>query len=72
MIVFRRSETLDMDDKRIDHNMLKILNVLDGYRSLASIAFTTGMNMSEFQKAVKALISMDLIKPIETDRTPVN
>jgi len=72
MVVFRRSETLNMDDERIDSNMFKILSVLDGYRSLASIAFTTGMNMSEFQKAVKALISMDLIRPIGTDRTLVD
>lgn len=72
MIVFRRSATLNMDDERIDNNMEKILNVLDGYRSLASIAFTTGMNMSEFQRAVKALISMDFIKPIKVDRPPVD
>ena len=72
MVVFRRSETLSADDERIDSNMLKILRALDGYRSLASIAFTTGMTMSEFQKAVKALISMDLIKPIEMERTSVD
>jgi len=72
MIVFRRSETLNMADERIDNNMEKILKALDGYRSLASIAFTTGMNMSEFQKAVKTLISMDLIKPIGADRTPID
>ena len=72
MKIFRCSETLDRDDKRIDRNMLKILSVLDGYRSLASIAFTTGMSMGEFQKAIKTLISMNFIKPVLKDRTPTD
>jgi predicted transcriptional regulator len=68
MIVFRCSETLNLNDERIDNNMLKILRVLDGYRSLASIAFTTGISMSEFQKAIKALISLGFIRPVAKDR----
>jgi aminopeptidase-like protein len=65
MIIFSCSEALDLNDDRIDSNMLKILRVLDGHRSLASIAFTAGMSMGEFQKAIKTLISMDLIKPVK-------
>ena len=72
MTIFRCSETLDRDDERIDSNMLKILSVLDGHRSLASIAFTTGMSMSEFQKAIKTLISMDFIKPVTKEKTPTD
>ena len=68
MIVFRCSETLNVHDDRIDNNMLKILSALDGYRSLASIAFKTGITMSEFQKAVKSLIAMELIKPVTKGR----
>lgn len=72
MIVFRCSETLEMDDDRIDSNMLKILSALDGHRSLASIAFTAGMNMSDFQKTIKTLIAMNLIEPVELDRAPAD
>lgn len=71
MVVFRRSETLSMDDDRIDGNMSKILKVLDGQRSLASIAFSTGMNMSDFQKAIKELISMDFIEPVDREDASV-
>lgn len=68
MVVFRCSERIHADDDQVDGNMLKILNLLDGYRSLASIAFATGMGMGEFQKAVKALIALGLIKPVEVDK----
>ena len=68
MVVFRCLEQIHAEDDQIDGNMLKILNLLDGYRSLASIAFATGMSMSEFQKAVKALIARGLIAPVEADK----
>lgn len=68
MVVFRCLEQIHAEDDQIDGNMLKILNLLDGYRSLASIAFVTGMSMSEFQKAVKALIARGMIVPVEADK----
>ena len=58
MVVFRCSEQSLEDGDQIDGNMKKVLNLLDGYRSLSSIAFSTGISMSEFQKAVKALIAL--------------
>jgi aminopeptidase-like protein len=65
MRVFQCSGDISTDDARIDHNMVKILSVLDGQKSLASIAFASGMSMSDFQKTIKALIELDLIVPIE-------
>lgn len=72
MIVFRCSDRRPPDNDQIDGNMLKILKLLDGYRSLASIAFASGMSMSEFQKAVKALVALGLIEPVTTDRLLVD
>jgi Ni,Fe-hydrogenase III large subunit len=64
MVVFRCSDAVAADDERIDSNMMEILKYLDGHRTLASIAFITGMNMSDFQKSVKALIALSLIEPV--------
>jgi hypothetical protein len=69
MRVFQCSGKIPKDDDRIDHNMLKILSVLDGQKSLASIAFASGMSMSDFQKTIKTLIELDLIVPIEIGET---
>lgn len=66
---FRCSGNVSEDDDRIDRDMLKILSVLDGPKSLASIAFACGMNMSDFQKSIKALIDLDLIRPVEVGET---
>jgi|GEM_PF-3429637 len=66
MHVFRCAQDVSKNDPRIDHHMDTILNVMDGQRSLASIAFLSGMNMSDFQKAVKSLIELELIIPVET------
>jgi hypothetical protein len=38
---------------------------MDGKKSLASIAFASGMNMSEFQKSVRRLIDLGLIVPVD-------
>jgi len=70
MVVFRCSESVYANDERIDANMSKILSALDGHRSLASIAFTTGMNMSDFQRSIKALIELDLIEPVTLEKVP--
>jgi len=69
MHVFRRLAKTPEDDVRIDDNMSKILSLLDGHRSMASIAFASGMSMAEFQKAVKALIDLDLIVPVDAVAT---
>lgn len=69
MRVFQCAGYIPKNDARIDYNMLKILNVLDGQKSLASIAFASGMSMSDFQKTIKALIELDLIVPIEDGET---
>ena len=69
MRVFRCSGYVPEDDDRIDYNMLKILSVLDGQKSLASIAFASGMSMSDFQETIKALIELNLIIPIEAGET---
>ena len=66
MRVFKSSESISVHDDRIDNNMWKILAVLDGQKNLASIAFSSGMSMTDFQQAVKALIEFDLILPVET------
>ena len=62
MRAFRCSENMSEYDDRIDHDMIKILSVLDSPKSLASIAFACGMSMSDFQKSIKALIELDLIR----------
>jgi len=69
MRVFRCSGDVPDDEDGIDHNMSKILSVLDGPKSMASIAFACGMHMSDFQKAIKALIELDLIRPAEAGET---
>lgn len=67
MRVFRCAGEVPESDHRIDVNMAKILSVLDGRKSIASIAFASGMTMSDFQKAIKTLIELDLIETIEPD-----
>jgi len=69
MRVFQCSENISENDDRIDDNMIKILGVLDGQKSLASIAFASGMSMTDFQKTIKALIELDLIVAIEAGET---
>ena len=65
MRVFKCSESVSVHDNRIDDHMWKILDVLDGQKNLASIAFASGMNMTDFQQAVKTLIEYELILPVE-------
>ena len=67
MRVFRCAGEVPKNDPRLDGNMAKILSVLDGRKSIASIAFASGMTMSDFQKAIKTLIELDLIEAIEPD-----
>ncbi len=66
MRVFRCRGSFSEHDDRIDHNMKRILQVLDGNKSLASLAFAAGMSMSDFQKAIKALIELNLIISVDT------
>ena len=66
MHVFKSLPDIPDNDARIDGNMVKILGLLDGHKSLASVAFASGMSMTDFQKAVKTLIEMDLIVPTDT------
>ena len=56
-----------MDDDRIDAHMRKIMLLLDGRKSLVSIAFASGMTMSDFQKSVKKLIDLELIVPADSE-----
>ncbi len=49
----------------IDENMRKVLRQIDGHRSLASVAFVTGLSMTEMQETVRALVEMNLIVPVE-------
>lgn len=65
MRVFRCRKSLFFDDGRIDANLHKIIRLMDGKKSLASIAFASGMNMSEFQKSVRRLIDLGLIVPVD-------
>jgi aminopeptidase-like protein len=67
MRVFRCSGDVPKNDHRLDHDMVKILNILDGRKSIASIAFASGMTMSDFQRAIKNLIALDLIEAAEPD-----
>lgn len=67
MRVFRSAGQVPKSDHRIDVNMAKILSVLDGRKSIASIAFASGMTMSDFQRAIKNLIALDLIEAAEPD-----
>jgi aminopeptidase-like protein len=67
MRVFRCSGDVPINDHRLDDNMVKILSVLDGRKSIASIAFASGMTMSDFQKAIKNLIELDLIEAAKPD-----
>lgn len=71
MRVFRCRATNIDDDDRIDENMKKIYRLVDGYKSLASIAFASGMSMTEFQISVKALIDLNLILPADAEETLV-
>ena len=66
MHVFKCLPDIRPNDARIDGNMMKILNLLDGHKSLASVAFASGMSMTDFQKAVKTLLEMDLIVPVDS------
>lgn len=72
MHIFRRRRHHPDADERIDAHMMKIWALLDGRKNLASIAFASGMTMSEFQRAVKALIDLDLIVPVEAEDIPTN
>lgn len=67
MRVFRCSGGVPKNDHRLDDDMVKILNILDGRKSIASIAFASGMTMGDFQKAIKNLIALDLIEAAEPD-----
>jgi aminopeptidase-like protein len=67
MRVFRCSGDVPKNDHRLDDDMVKILNILDGRKSLASIAFASGMTMSDFQRAIKNLIALDLIEAAEPE-----
>jgi len=67
MRVFRCSGDVPKNDQRLDDNMVKILSILDGRKSIASIAFASGMTMGDFQKAIKNLIELDLIEATEPD-----
>jgi aminopeptidase-like protein len=67
MRVFRCSGDVPKNDHRLDDNMVKILSVLDGRKSIASIAFASGMTMGDFQRAIKNLIELDLIEATEPD-----
>lgn len=49
----------------IDENMRKVLRQIDGHRGLASVAFVTGLTMTEMQKTIRALVEMELIVPVE-------
>jgi aminopeptidase-like protein len=67
MRIYRcRSEAFG-DDDRIDANMRKIISLMDGRKSLVSIAFASGMTMSDFQKAVRSLIERGLIVSVERE-----
>lgn len=65
MRVFRCRKAYFTDDDRIDADMKKIIQMMDGRKSLASIAFASGMTMGDFQKSVKTLIELDLIVPVD-------
>ena len=67
MRVFRCSGDVPKNEHRLDDNMVKILSVLDGRKSIARIAFASGMTMSDFQKAIKNLIELDLIEAVKPD-----
>jgi aminopeptidase-like protein len=67
MRVFRCSGEVPKNDHRLDDDMVKILRVLDGRKSIASVAFASGMTMSDFQKAIKTLIELDLIEATAPD-----
>ena len=45
--------------------MRKVLRQIDGHRSLASVAFVTGLSMTEMQETVRALVEMNLIAPVD-------
>lgn len=70
--LYRCAENVSENDDRIDSDMKKILQVLNGQKSLASIAFASGIGMSEFQKAIKTLIDLELIIPIDLATTNVD
>ena len=67
MRVFRCSGDVPKNDHRLDDDMVKILTILDGRKSIASVAFASGMTMSDFQKAIKNLMELDLIEATEPD-----
>lgn len=67
MRVFRCSGDVPKNDHRLDDDMLKILNILDGRKNIASIAFASGMTMSDFQRAIKNLLALDLIEAAGPD-----
>ena len=48
----------------IDENMRKVVRQIDGHRSLASVAFVTGLTMTEMQETIRALVDMELIVPV--------
>ena len=67
MRIFRCRTSPIADDARIDAHMKKIIPWVDGRKSLASVAIASGLTMSDFQKAVKTLIELELIVPIDPE-----
>ncbi len=63
-VVFESSKRNHPGYLPIDNNMRKVLRQIDGHRSLASVAFVTGLTMTEMQETIRALVEMKLIAPI--------
>ena len=72
MRIFRYREAHAIEDGRIDANMRKILRLMDGQKSLVSVAFASGMTMSDFQTSVRRLIDLNLIAPIDEIQDPMS
>ncbi|MBL0714395.1 MAG: hypothetical protein JJV98_11905 [Desulfosarcina sp.] len=64
-VVFECSDLHDARNLPIDDNMRKVLRQVDGHRSLASVAFVTGLSMAEMQETINALVDMELIVPVD-------
>ena len=64
-LVFKGSIKGDLDEFSLDSQMLKVLMVLDGKKSVASVSKSTHMSMGTLKKVLTRLNNIQLIEKAE-------
>jgi hypothetical protein len=65
-LIFKRVVKEDAGEITFDPRMLATFMELDGKRSLADVARNTGQKMSVLREAIKKLLRLKLIEPVNT------